>query len=235
MANLRLPTVLPLLTIAAMVACSPSSPVHQPSSDPIPLTESTSTGAPPTAPPTHSSAAPAASSSEAVKAAELPSKPASSGPPMVVSENEKEVTAAYSVSGGIIRIAESAELILSRGSLSEMHGFTFGLNTGKTMLKITPYKGQLGDIYRIFIFLESASTQPVNLTTAGPPFILKLPIKGAKTANLVIATAENGKAKYSIFAPKSVLTSDTGNTAVFELNNLPGEGILHLTSAPPTP
>jgi hypothetical protein len=214
------------------VACGTPPPANQPSGDLLPLTTPSATGATPPAdtPPPASASAPAPAASATAKAP----RPAA-GAPMVVSEGEKEVTSAYSISGGIIRIGGTADLHIPRESLAEAYGFTFGLNTGKNMLKITPYKGQIGDVYRIFIFREDASTQPINLATGGPPFVVKLPLKGAKTANLTVATAENGKAKYAVFAPKSIQTADTGDTAIFELNNLPGEGILHLTSAPPTP
>lgn len=154
---------------------------------------------------------------------------------MVVSAGDKEVTSAYSVSGGIMRIGDVADLVIPRNSLAESFGFTFALNTGKTMLKVTPYKGQIGDVYRIFIFRESASTQPVSATSSGAPFQLKLPLKGgAKTANLAIGTLDGAKAKFTVIAPKSILEADGGGSAVFELNNLPGEAVLHLTSAPPT-
>lgn len=235
MAKQHLSLVLTVSAVATAIACgTPPPPANQPSGDIIPLTTPSATGPTP-APKATTSSAPEASAPAASASAAKPPRPVSAGAPMVVSEGEKEVTSAYSVSGGIIRIGGAAELSIPREALPEMYGFTFALNTGKTMLKITPYKGQLGDIYRLFIFKEDASTQAINLASGGGPFVLKLPIKGAKTANLVVGTADNGKAKYTIVAPKSVLTADTGNTGVFELNNLPGEAILHLTSAPPTP
>lgn len=234
MAKQHLSLVLTMSAVAAAIACgTPPPPANQPSGDIIPLTTPSATG-PAATPKATTSSAPEASA-PAASASAKPPRPVSAGAPMVVSEGEKEVTSAYSVSGGIIRIGGVAELDIPREALPEMYGFTFALNAGKTMLKITPYKGQLGDAYRLFIFKEDASTQAVNLASGGGPFVIKLPIKGAKTANLVVATADNGKAKYTIVAPKSVLTADTGNTGVFELNNLPGEAVLHLTSAPPTP
>ena len=47
---------------------------------------------------------------------------------------------------GIMRIGQ-ADLVISRGALADTFGFTFALNTGKTQLKITPYKGQIGEGY----------------------------------------------------------------------------------------
>ncbi|MCS6900810.1 MAG: hypothetical protein RMJ98_14485 [Myxococcales bacterium] len=222
------------LVLLAIACGSTPPPANQPPGELLPLTTPSGTGAtpPPTQPPpAASTAAPTPTASASAKTP----RPAPAGTPMVVSEGEKEVTSAYSISGGIIRIRGTADLQISREALSEVYGFTFGLNTGKNMLKITPYKGQLGDVYRLFIFREDASHQPVSVTSNGPPFVIKLPLKGAKTANLVVATSENGKAKYTVFAPKTIQTADTGDTAVFELGNLPGEAILHLTSAPPTP
>lgn len=196
------------------------------------MTQSSATAAPkpastPEPPPAASSAAPAASSGKA------PRTPPPTGSPMPISEGEKEVITSYSVGGGISRVGGVADLVVSRGALAELRGFIFGLNTGKNMLKVTPYKGQIGEIYRLFIFIEEASHQPVNVNSSGPPFQIKLPIKGAKTANLAIGANDNGKIKYTVVAPKSVLEADGGNTAVFELSALPGDAVLHLTSAAP--
>jgi len=228
----KLSAIAPAIFFAAAAACGTTPPPPASSGDPLALT--TSSAAPPKtadAPtPAASSAAPAASSAPG-KAPRAPS----AGAPMAVAENDKESTSAYGASGGIVRIAGTGELTVPRNALAESLGFTFGLNTGKNMLKITPYRGQIGDVFHLFIFHEQASNQGVAATSSGPPFVIKLALKGAKTGNLVIATADGAKAKYSIIAPKSVLEADGGNTAVFELPTLPGDAILHLTSAPPTP
>lgn len=214
-------------------ACGGTTPPPSQPDDSLTLvtpsaTAPTTTAAPAT-PPAASSAPPAASSSE--------KKPPrqSSGSPMVVSEGEKEITSAFSPQGGIIRIGGAAELTITRGALNDTFGVTFALNTGSTQLKITPYKGQIGDVYRLFIFRESASNTGVGVSSVGGPFLLKLPLKGAKTANLAVATSPDGKvAKYTITAPKNIEEADGGGRAVFELMDLPGEAILHLTNAPPT-
>jgi hypothetical protein len=218
------------ILFTALACGNPPPPANQPSGDIIPLAPSTASAAPqPTA---EKSAAPVASAAPSASAPGKP-KPAPAGIPMVVSENEKEVTSAIGVSGGILRVGGVADLQIPRESLAETFGFTFALNTGKTMLKVTPYKGQIGDVYRVFVFRESASSEPVGVSAGGAPFVVKLPIKGAATANLAIGVADKGKAKFTVITPKSVLTADTGNTAVFEVNALPGEAVLHLTSAAP--
>lgn len=221
----------PLCPLALLLACSnPPPPAAAPSGDLIPLAESS---ARPASTPTSADPAPAASSAAPATSAKAP-RPAAGGSPMVVSEGDKEVSAPNGAAGGIMRVGGTADLIVPRGALEQSLGFVFALNVGKNMLKITPYKGQLGDVYRVFVFREEASNQGIATTSLGPPFQLKLPLKGAKTANLVVATAEGAKAKYTIIAPRSVVEADTGASVLFDLPTLPGEAILHLTSAPPS-
>ena len=228
--------LLPPLFLLGALACGGSTPppTSSGSGDVLALPPSTATaattGAP--APADTASAAPAASSAPA-KTVRAPS----GGGPMAVTENEKEVSAPYGPRGGLSRLTSTgAELTIPRDAVNESYGFLFALNAGKNALKVTPYKGALGDMYRVFVFRESASNEGVAMTSGGAPFLIKLPLKGAKTANLAVGTVTEGKvSKYAVVAPKSVLEGDGPSFAVFELPALPGEAIVQLTTQPPAP
>ena len=115
--------------------------------------------------------------------------------------------------------------------------FYLGLNSVKSPLKIVPYKGRLGDMYRLAAGPVSSpvGTGP-GVTSSGDPFLLKLPLpKGKTTANLaIIALSDASKPKITVIAPKSVEESSNGSLAVFELASIIAGGAVHLTSAPPT-
>jgi len=197
----------------------------------IPLTASSATAAP------HDdhTAAPAASSAPAAASSAPEEKKARpmGGAPMAVTEDDKEVTATYGARGGKIRIGGLAELIVPVDAVDQATNFVLGLNTGKSELKITPFKGQLGGIYRIGV---ARPDNPKEVASAGSPFVLKLPLpKGTKTANLVIALPAGGKlGKYHVIAPKGVEEGASGSLAVFELPKIVTEAMIHLTSSPPS-
>jgi hypothetical protein len=212
-------------------ACGGPTPPAAPSGA---MSAAPSAPAPP-APPADS-APPTAS---AAPSADVPAKkpPRRSGPPMVVAEDDKENTSLFGISGGVIRIAQKAELVVPREALAESLMFTFGLNTGKNQLKVTPYKGFIGDLYRVGVRKEEAPTQPFPVSSSAGPFLVKLPVpKGTKVANLAIIALVEGKgAKYSVVASKAIEEGASGPVAVIELPSLVGDGLVHLTSAAPTP
>ena len=212
-------------------ACGGTTPpAEQPQGEIIPIKDGPATPATsptPTASATTPDAAPSASAPEKKKP--LPS----SGAPMSVNAGEKDVTAPMAQRGGILRIAELSDIVVPRDAVPEALVFIFGLNTGKTMTKITPYKGQIGEVYKLKIVKESDTTVPIPTTSAASPFLVKLPApKGAKP-NLVVLVITDGKAKYTVVAPKSIEERDNGVSGVFELPSLPGEAFYHLTSAAP--
>jgi hypothetical protein len=220
-----------LLTVSGWLfyACGGTTPpAEQPQGDIIPIKDGPVSSA--TAP------TPTTSAPEAAPSASAPEKrkPApSSGSPMSVTGGEKEVTAPMGQRGGILRLGEIADLLVPRDAIPESIVFTFSLNVGKGMVKITPYKGQIGEVYKVKIFKESDTINAVSTSSASTPFIVKLPApKGAKP-NLAVLVITDGKAKFTVIAPKSIEEKDNGVTGVFELPSMPGEAFYHLTSAAP--
>ncbi len=234
MMNLTLRLLLPLSVLGALACGSSTPPANTSGSgDVLALSPSTASAATTAAPmPTETASAAPAASSAPVKAPRAPS-----AGPMAVSENEKEVSAPYGSNGGISRLSGTgAEFAVPRNAVPESLGFLFAINAGKSAIKFTPYKGQMGDSYHLFVFRESDSNVGHATTSASTPFLVKLPIKGAKTANLAVGTVAEGKvSKWSVIAPKSVAESDGPTFAVFELPSLSGDSILLLTNQPPTP
>lgn len=214
----------------ALSACAAAPPPVK-SDEGVPLLASTASA--PAAKATPTEATPAASASAAPEKPEK-KKPVAGGAPMAVHEDDNLVVATYGSRGGKIRIGANAEMTIPADAIDTATNFILGLNTGKDMLKITPYKGQIGDVYKIGVGRADPWT-PAAIASATSPFVLKIALpKGTSTANLVVAVSSGGKlAKYAVVAPKSIEEGDR-KAAVFELSKVFPEAIVHLTSAPPT-
>ncbi len=212
--------------VALLVACG-SQPPPKVENSGVPLTDSTATAtpvssAPPVEPP------PAASSAAPEK---KPKPPVSSSAPIPLHASDEGDTTTFAAAGGKIRIGGAAELFVQPGSVDQATNFTFVKNTGKSQLKLTPYKGQIGEVYKLGAVRPDGPKEIAGV----PAFVVRMPLpKGTKTANLVIALPAGGtKATYTVLAPTKV---DAGDTpfAYFDVMKLPAEAITHLTSAPPT-
>lgn len=219
-----------ILTVALLAACGGSTPPPKPENSGVPLTDSTASAAP--AKPAASEAAPPpAASSAAPEKEKKPKPPVSGGAPIPLHAVDDEDTTTFAAAGGKIRIGGTAELFVQPGSVEQATNFTFGKNAGKNQIKITPYKGQIGEIYKIGAVRPDGPKEIAGV----PAFVVRMPLpKGTKTANLVIATPAGGtKGTYTVIAPTKV---DEGDTpfAYFDVMKLGAEGIVHLTSAPPT-
>jgi hypothetical protein len=153
---------------------------------------------------------------------------------MAVAEGDREVTHTFSLGGGKVRLSGSIELLIPGEAVEAPTNFTLGFNEGKTMLKVTPYRGQIGDVYRIGWDRPEHNAQ--ILASASGPFVLRIPFpKGKKEANLVVGVSADGKlGKYTVLAPKSMEEGANGPVGVFELTKFPAQAIIHLTSSPPT-
>lgn len=225
---------------ALVFACgSPPPPPQDPSDgDLIPLKQDPNAKEAPSKPkeaaPAASSAAPAASSA----APEKKPRAGSGGPPLPVLASEKEVNGHVGLRGGIFQVAGGAcEVVIPRESVTEAVVFFLALNTGKGAAKITPYKGQVGEVFRLHVRPETvALDQPgTAVASAGAPFQVKLAHPKGKTLNLAILVIEKGQSKYTVLAPKSTEEAGDGIVkAVFELPTYPPDAYIHLTSAGPT-
>lgn len=218
-----------LVFVVSLAACGSSTPPPKPQDSGVPLTESSSAAPTPKATSSEAVAPPAASSAAPEK---KPKTPMPMGAPIPLHAVDEEDTTTFAAAGGKIRIGGTAELFVQPGSVEQATNFTFGKNAGKSQIKLTPYKGQIGEVYKI------GATRPDNPKEISgvPAFVVRMPLpKGTKTANLAIAVSAGGtKATYTVVAPTKV---DEGDTpfAYFDVLKLPPEAVVHLTSAPPTP
>ena len=217
-----------VLSVALIAACGSSTPPAKPTESGVPLTESTSTAAP--KPATSEAPPPAAASSSAAPEKKKPPV-ASGGAPIPLHAVDDEDTTTFAQAGGKIRIGGAAELFVQPGSVEQATNFTFGKNTGKNAIKITPYTGQIGEVYKIGAVRPDGPKEISGV----PAFVVRMPLpKGTKTANLAIGASAGGtKGTYIVVAPVKV---DEGDTpfAYFDVMKLGAEGIVHLTSAPAT-
>jgi len=222
-------SVASLLTVTLLAACGGSTPPPKVENHGVPLTDSPASSAPaaveaPTPPPAASSAAP-----EKEEKKKKPPTPSSA--PIPLHAVDDEATTTFAAAGGKIRIGGAAELFVQPGAVDQATNFTFGKNAGKSQLKLTPYKGQIGELYKIGAVRPDGPKE----ITGVPAFVVRMPLpKGTKTANLVYATPAGGtKATYTVLAPTKV---DEGDTpfAYFDLAKIGAEAVVHLTSAPPT-
>lgn len=221
-----------ILTVALLVAaCGGSSPPPKVENSGVPLTDSSATAAAPAKPATSDAPAappPAASSAAPEK---KPKPPASSGAPIPLHASDTGETTTFAAAGGKIRIGGAAELFVQPGSVDQATNFTFTKNTGKDQLKITPYKGQIGEVFKLGAVRPDGPKEIAGV----PAFVLRMPLpKGTKTANLVVALPAGGtKGAYTVLAPTKVDEGDTPY-AYFDVMKLAPEAIVHLTSAAPT-
>jgi hypothetical protein len=216
----------------AFVACGSAPPPPAKADEGVPL--AANTAAPLPDKPKAETPAPATSASAAASAApEKKKPPAATGAPMAVTEDDVAVTTTYGARGGKIRVAGGIELTVPVDAVDVGTNFLLALNTGKEALKVTPYKGQIGDLFRMGV--NRPDTAPSAITSMNGPFVLRVPMpKGTATANLVIAVPAGGKTgKYSVLAPKRIEEGDRP-FAVFELSKIVPEAMIHLTSSPPT-
>lgn len=191
---------------------------------------------PPSAAPVASSAPPPAATSAA------PPPPASSaapekappkrggGPVIATHEGDEEVTATYGNGGGKSKVP-GFMLFVPAGAVDQPTNFIIGKNKGASALKVTPYRGFVGEVYRIAF---TRPEQPKDLKTLGDNYVLTLqaPPKSPEKLFLVVAIpAGGGKATYKVHAPKSTLSSDAGPSFVFELDDIPASAVVHLTSS----
>ncbi|HEU4537230.1 MAG TPA: hypothetical protein VFS00_24085, partial [Polyangiaceae bacterium] len=187
--------------------------------------------------------APAASASASASALAAKPPPPAGGAPMAIIDGDTEVATTIGYRGGKVRLSNGAELTLPPGALADGLAFTFGLTPAKGPQAVTPHRGALGPTYKITIRrVEGGETigsavagATTPLTTEGPPLVLKLPLPAnAKAGNLALATTPDPKKPaFKVYPPSSVETGEPAK-AVFQMNSLPGEGALHLTSADPT-
>jgi hypothetical protein len=149
-------------------------------------------------------------------------------------------------SGGAIMILDNgAELRIPVDSLLEARNILMTVDR-----KGRPSAGKVGDVFDITVQVpglqyrigEEAASTPVK--TQGGPFVIKLPLPaGTKSASLAIETVtidpkKTGKAAqkstWKVVSMTKIEEADTGNKAVFEMDELP-DGHVHLTTAAPTP
>lgn len=178
---------------------------------------------------------PAASASSAKPGKKPPRAP---GPPLTITEGDKEATGLFAFAGGILKLSTGAELHVPRETVTQGLLFTLAVNSGKNAARVAAYRGLVGEVYRVFVRKEEEQNTPLPLTATGSPFVIKLPVpKATKTANLAFAPIVEGKQtpKYTVVAGLRIDEGASGSIAVFEVPNLVGDGIVHVTSAPPTP
>ncbi len=229
----------PLALAALAAACGATPEPTSPEGIPLVAPPAARPGAPgaPADAPAAASASPAAST-----AAGKP-PPSPGGAPMAVVEGDVEITTAIGYRGGKLRLTSTgAELSLPSGSLSDGLAFSFAAAPARGPQPAPPHRGALGLLYRFAIrrveggeaigSTVTGATTPI--TSEGPPFVLKLPLPpNAKAANLAVGTSDGKKVTYKVYPSSSVESGDPAK-AVFSMPALPGEGVLHLTSAEPT-
>jgi hypothetical protein len=216
-----------------MAACSGGTPPPA-EAPPIP----SAAPAPPPAPMVE-----AADAAPPDAAAEKPKPTPAAGRPMAVLEGMTEPQTIAS-SGAIMRLENGAELRVPVDALLDPRNVLIAVDK-----KMRGSAGKIGDVYDITVQIpgmqykigEEAASAPIK--TQGSPFVIKLPLGKATSANLAIETVTMAKKKTGKETPKSTWSvvpmtkleeSDQGNKAVFEIEELP-DGHVHLTSAKPTP
>jgi hypothetical protein len=141
--------------------------------------------------------------------------------------------------GAVIRIQGGGELRIPKGALASPRNILFTVNR-----KHKGSPGRIGDVYTLEAQIPGQKVQMQDVrasrpvASSGNPFILKLPLPGnTESANLAVETVEvdekgRGKSTWSVLERTKVETADTGNSAVFEIGQLPDASV-HLTNKNP--
>jgi hypothetical protein len=166
------------------------------------------------------------------------------GRPMAVLEG-MNVPQTIATGGAIMRLDSGGELRIPVDALLEPRNILIIADK-----KARASAGKIGDVYDITVQVpgmqykigEESASAPIR--TQGLPFVIKLPLPGgAKSASLAIETVtidpkKTGKAAqkstWNVVSMTKLEEADTGNRAVFELDELP-DGHVHLTTAKPAP
>jgi hypothetical protein len=221
----------------ALAACGGEQPAPATPNDPlqsaIPMTPSTVTATPLSAPePAASGSASAAPAASAAPSAAP--KSSGSGRPPVLKSNEKSITDTFGSSPAKLEIGDDkgrATLRIPEGALEKGYNVTFQLDP-----KAKSGGAQVGQLYRIRTQVAGAQDFS-KVDSTGTPFQLAMPAGGKKDANLAIGettTDDKGreKIKWTVVAPTRI--DDATNTAFFDLPSLGADTVLHVTTKAPS-
>ena len=202
---------------------APPAPTEAPAVTPAPTASATAEATP----------APSAKPS-ATAATDMPAPvKQSSGRPIVLMADSKELTGTFGSSPG-------AKLELGDKEKITLRIPEFALSTRGTIItiKIDP-KGKangslIGKILRVTTFAPAGAAEPA--ASEGPPFELQMPAGNKKDANLAVGTVAvddkgNEKITWKVTAPKRI--DDVAGIAYFELMTL-GDSFIHVTAKAPS-
>jgi hypothetical protein len=178
------------------------------------------------------SAEPSAMPSGSASAAPSAAPKVSSGRPAVLKSDPAEITDTFGTTPGAkLQVGEGAPtiLVIPEGSLDQGYNISF---------KVDP-KGKtggpaIGKIFRIEVTV-AGENNPATAQSAGPPFLIQLPLGDRKDINLAygeIGKDDKGgeKITWKVYAPKK--TDTATKLASFELATI-GFAYIHGTTKAP--
>ena len=208
-----------------LAACG-GEPAAEPAIKPAPApTTSASAAATPPAP----TAAPSGSA-----AVDMPVAPkGSSGRPAVMMSDSAELSGTFGSSPGAkLELGDKDKMTLKipENALSKGTVITFKIDA-----KGKANGAPVGKILHLIAYVPPA-TEPVTITSEGPPFELQMPAGTKKDANLAVgsvAVDDKGREKitWKVYSPKRI--DDAIGIAYFDLPSF-SESFIHVTTKAPT-